>query len=118
MKQLKKDLDTVLKELKTLTRTAEGMVKKLDRLGKAKAAKKPKAKKTKDRVKKRAVPKKTKTTAIDTVFSIIKKSRKGVDAGTLKKKTGFDNKKVWNNINMLKVKGKIKSISRGVYVKI
>ncbi len=118
MKQLKKDLDTLLKELKTLTRKTEGMVKKidrLDRLGKAKAAKKPK---TKDRVKKRAVPKKTKTTAIDTVFSIIKKSRKGVDAGTLKKKTGFDNKKVWNNINMLKVKGKIKSISRGVYVKI
>jgi hypothetical protein len=115
MKQIKKDLDTVLKELKTLTRKTEGMVKKIDRLGKAKAAKKPK---TKDRVKKRTVPKKTKTTAIDTVFSIIKKSRKGVDAGTLKKKTGFDNKKVWNNINMLKVKGKIKSVSRGVYVKI
>jgi len=112
MKQLKKDLDTVLKELKTLTRKTEGMVKTLDRSGKAKAAKKSKSK---VRVKKMAVPKKTKTTAIDTVFSIIKKSRKGVDAGTLKKKTGFDNKKVWNNINMLKVKGKIKSVSRGVY---
>jgi len=115
MKQLKKDLDTLLKEFKTLTRKTEGMVKKLDMLGKAKAAKKPKAK---AKVQKKAVPKKTKTTAIDTVFSIIKKSRKGVDAGTLKKKTGFDNKKVWNNINMLKVKGKIKSVSRGVYVKI
>ena len=98
MKQLKKDLDTVLKELKTLTRKTEGLVKKLDRFGKAKAAKRPKAK---ARVKKRAVPKKTKKTAIDTVFSIIKKSRKGVDAGTLKKKTGFDDKKVWNNINIL-----------------
>jgi len=115
MKQLQKGLNAVLKELKALTRKTEGMVKKLDRLGKAKAAKKPKAK---VRVKKRAASKKTKTTAIDTVFSIIKKSRKGVDAGTLKKKTGFDNKKVWNNINMLKVIGKIKSVSRGVYVKI
>ncbi len=115
MKQLKKGLDTLLKELKTLIRKTEGMVKKLDRPGKAKTAKKPKAKAG---VKKRAVPKKAKTTAIDTVFSIIKKSRKGVDAGTLKKKTGFDNKKVWNNINMLKVKGKIKSVSRGVYVRI
>ena len=60
MKQIKKDLDTVLKELKTLTRKTEGMVKKIDRLGKAKAVKKPRAK---AKVKKRAVPKKIKTTA-------------------------------------------------------
>ena len=117
MKQFEKDLNAVLKELKALTRKTEGMVKKVDKLEKAKVPKKAKAKaKVKVKSAKKKIVKKA--TAIDTVFAIIKKSRKGVDAATLKKKTGFDNKKMWNNINMLKMKGKVKSISRGVYVKV
>ena len=112
MKQLQKDLNAVLKKLKALTRKTEGMVKKIE---KAKAPKKAKAK---ARVKIKAAKKKVgkKATAIDTVFAIIKKSRKGVNAATLKKKTGFEDKKIWNNVNTLKRKGKIKSAGRGVYV--
>ena len=114
MKELKKDLSAVLKELKALTRKAEGIEKKLSMLEKANVPKKAKAKPSKKKVAKKT----KKTTAIDTVFTIIKKSKKGVDAATLKKKTGFDDKKVWNNVNTLKRKGKIKSAGRGVYVKV
>ena len=112
MKQLKKDLKAVAKSLKQLTRKTDQMAKRLDKLAKVPAAKKPK----KRPAKRVAVKKRAKATAIDTVYSIIKKSKKGVNAATLKKKSGFENKKIWNNINMLKVKGKIKSVKRGVYV--
>jgi hypothetical protein len=88
------------------------MAKSLEKLEKTSAAKTPKA------GAKAAAKKPAKVTAIDTLFAIIKKSRKGVDAATLRKKTGFDNKKVWNHINILKMKGKIRSVERGVYVKI
>jgi type II secretory pathway predicted ATPase ExeA len=118
MKHLEKDLNAVLKELKELIRKTEGMVKIVGKLEKTKVPKKAKAK-ARPKVKTKAVKKRVakKATAIDTVFAIIKKSRKGVNAATLKKKTGFDDKKVWNNVNTLKRKGKIKSAGRGVYVK-
>jgi hypothetical protein len=121
MKQLKKDLKAVLKSLKTLTKKTEQMAKRLVKLEKAQASKKPRAKKPKARAKitkKNVAKKPAKATAIDTVFTIIKSSKKGVDPATLRKKTGFDKKKIWNNINMLKKKGKIKSVDRGVYVKV
>ena len=109
-----------MKELKALTRKTEGIEKKLSKLDKAKVPKKAKAK-AKIKVKpakKRITKKPAKATAIDTVFAIIKKSKKGVGAATLKKKTGFDNKKIYNVINSLKKKGKVKSIGQGVYVKV
>ncbi len=55
--------------------------------------------------------------AIDKIFAIISKSKKGVNTATLKKKTGFDNKKIYNVINRLKQQGKVKSAGLGVYVK-
>lgn len=121
MKQLKKDLNSAMKELRALTRKTEQMAKRLAKLEKSQASKKPRAKKSKARVKvnkKKVAKKPAKATAIDTVFAIIKSSKKGVDPTTLRKKTGFDKKKVWNNINVLKKKGKIKSVGRGVYVKV
>lgn len=114
MKQLRKALNSVLKELKALTRKTEAIEKKLVKFENAQTSKKTKAKAAKKKIPTK-IP--TKGTAIDTVFAIIKKSRKGVDTATLKKKTGFNDKKVWNNVNTLKRKGKIKSAGRGVYVK-
>ena len=111
MKQLKNELQAISKTLNQLTRKTEQMAKRLEKPEKA-AAKTAKA------GAKAAGKKPAKVTAIDTLFAIIKKSRKGVDAATLRKETGFDNKKVWNHINILKMKGKIRSIERGVYVKI
>ena len=116
MKQLKKDLQAISRTLNELTRKTEQMAKRLEKPEKADVAKTPKP--GAKGAGKKVVKKPAKATAIDTIFAIIKKSRKGVDAATLKKKTGFDNKKMWNNINMLKMKGKVKSISRGVYVKV
>jgi septal ring factor EnvC (AmiA/AmiB activator) len=120
MKQLEKDLNAVLKELKALTRKTEGIEKKLSKLEKTKAPKKAKAKaRVKVKPAKKKVAKKTKkATAIDTILGIISKSKKGVNTATLKKKTGFDNKKIHNVINRLKQQGKVKSAALGVYVKI
>jgi fibronectin type 3 domain-containing protein len=55
-------------------------------------------------------------TATDQVLKIINRSKKGVDTGTLMKKTGFDRKKVTNIIHRTFKAGKIKKTDRGVYV--
>jgi len=115
MKQLKKDLQAISRTLNELTRKTEQMAKRLEKFEKADAAKTPKV--GAKSAGKKVVTKPAKATAIDTIFAIIKKSRKGVDAATLRKETGFDHKKVWNHINILKMKGKIRSVKRGVYVK-
>ena len=131
MKQIKRDLQSVVKNLKSLMQKTEKIAKKLDKLEKAKPKPKPKARaKPKAKVavrvrpaKKRVVrkapaKKKAKVTAIDTVFKLIKGSKKGVNTATLKKKTGFSDKKIWNIINRLKKQGEIKSARKGVYVKV
>jgi hypothetical protein len=51
------------------------------------------------------------------VAKIIGRSRKGIDIPTLKKKTGFEERKLYNIIYRLKKEGKIQSISRGIYTK-
>ena len=55
-------------------------------------------------------------TATDKILKIIKRSKKGVDVPTLKKKTGFDDKKVRNIIFRASKEGKIKKSGRGIYV--
>ena len=89
------------------------MTKQLEKLDKAQAAMKPKAKAAK-----RAIAKKpTRVSASRTLLGIIKRSKKGVDTAALRKKTGFEEKKIWNVINSLKSRGIIKSGGRGLYVK-
>ncbi len=131
MKQINKDMQSVVKNLKSLMQKTEKIAKKLDKLEKSKPKpklkRKPKAtakvavrvRPVKKRVVRKApVKKKTKVTAIDTVFTIIKKSKRGVDTAALKKKTGFSDKKIWNIINRLKKQQEIKSARKGVYVKV
>jgi hypothetical protein len=127
MKNLKKDLQAVTKELKALTRKAEAMAKNVDKLEKAQATKKrkPKAKVTKKAsarkkvaAKKKAPAKKraAKPTATDQVVNVIKRSKKGVDAPTLMKKTGLADKTVRNILFRASKQRKIKRSGRGVYV--
>ena len=133
MKNLKKDLQAVTKGLKALTRKSEAMVKKVDKLEKAQPAKKRKAKakvtkkaparkkvaaKKKTVAKKKAPAKKraAKLTATDQVVNIIKRSKKGVDAPTLMKKTGLADKTVRNILFRAGKQRKIKRSGRGVYV--
>jgi len=123
MKKLKKDLQAVSKSLKTLTKQTERLTKAVAKLEKPQAAakRKPKAKAKTTRKavakKKGAAKKKTATlTATDQVLKIIKRSKKGVDAPTLMKKTGFEDKKIRNILFRSSKQGKIKKAGRGIYV--
>ena len=123
MKKLKKDLQAVSNSLKSLTKKTERLTKAVAKLEKAPAAakRKPKAKAKTTRKavakKKGAAKKKTATlTATDQVLKIIKRSKKGVDAPTLMKKTGFEDKKIRNILFRSSKQGKIKKAGRGIYV--
>ena len=52
---------------------------------------------------------------IEIVAGIIKKSKKGVGIATLKRKSGFDEKKIYSFVHRLKKQGRIKNVSWGVY---
>jgi len=127
MKKLKKNLQSVNKELKALVKKVDRLVVAVGKLEKAKAAKKPKAKAVKRKpvkktvakkvaVKKPAKKKATKT-VIDTVLTIIRRSKKGVNTAALMKKTGFNERQIHNNVYKLKKQGKVKSVGKGVYLK-
>ena len=127
MRKLKTDLEAILKAL-------NGLVQKVDKLqeqiGKeTKPTKKPKAKVAKKApikkvAVKKAAPKKATSkkakpaTAVDTVFAIIKRYKKGVGNAALMEKTGFNQKKISNLVFKLRKQGKIKSVAKGVYVKV
>jgi len=133
MKALKKDLQSVVKSLKLLTKQTEQIAKALGKIKTprpakkrpiAKAGKKTVTKKaskkavTKKATKKTSAKKAAPKTATDTVLSIIKRSKKGLNTAALEKKTNFDAIKVRNIIFRLKRQGKIKSKNRGIYVTI
>lgn len=122
MKALKKDLQSVVKSLKLLTKQTEQIAKALGKIETPRPAKKkPVVKSGKKTVTKKAsketsAKKATSKTATDSVLSIIKGSKKGLNTAALEKKTTFDAIKVRNIIFRLKRQGKIQSKSRGIYV--
>jgi cell division septum initiation protein DivIVA len=129
---------TIAQDLKALNKDIQSLGKTLDRLlkavekdtkSKAKPTKKIAAKKApaKRAPAKRAPAKKApaKTapakkaappTATDEILKIIKRSKKGVDAPTLIKKTGFNQKKVRNILFRTYKQGKIKRLEKGIYI--
>ena len=123
MKQLNRELQSVVKGLRSLTQKADKIAKRLEKLEKEKPGKKIGTKKVaaKKPVKKaggKTVAKKGKrVTATDTVLKLILNSKKGVDTATLKRKTGFEDPKIRVIIYRLKKQGEIKSERRGLYVK-
>ena len=126
MKNLKKDLQAVNKELKGLVKKIESMLKAVDRVEKAQSpkAKKAPAKRTskakaliKVAAKKAPAKKKpAKMTDADKVLNIIKRSKKGVTAQDLAKKTGFNAKKIANIVFKANKDGKIRIVSKGIYL--
>jgi len=121
MKNLKKNLQAVNRELKALAKEVDRAAVAVGKLEKpkAKVVKRKPVKKTvakKVAAKKRAA-KKTKLSVIDTVFGAIKRYKKGVSAAALMKETGFNERQIHNNVYKLKKQGKIKSVGRGVYLK-
>ena len=127
MKNLKMNLQSVNKELKALAKKVDKMVAAVGKLEKPKATKKPRVKAAKRKSVKKTVAKKvaakkpaakkTTKTAVDTILGIIKGYKRGVNTAALMKKTGFNKKKIYNNIGKLKKQGKIKSVGKGVYLK-
>jgi len=116
MKQIIKDLEVVNKELKALIRKSESIEKKIAKIEKA-STKKIKVK-VKPRATQKAVAKKAKKISIpNTVFGVMKRSKKSFDADTLTKKTGLRKQQVHDALHKLKKRGMIKSVGRGVYVK-
>ena len=124
---LKRDLQAVKRDIKALEKKLEKLLKAYEPMPKAKKAAKKKTVKKAKAVKKapakkapakKAVARKktTQVTATDKILRIIKRSKKGVDVPTLKKKTGFDDKKVRNIVFRASKEGKIKKFGRGIYV--
>ena len=58
-----------------------------------------------------------KGTVLGTVFDAIKRSKKGVAIEKIKEKSGFDGRQLSNALYKLTKQGKIKTVSRGVYIK-
>ena len=123
---LKKDLISLKKEFKVVEKKMGMLLKAVEKIGKAPkaAAKKAVTKKTtktkaikKAPAKKLAAKKATpQATATEQILGIVKRFKKGVDVPTLKKKTGFDDKKVRNIVFRASKEGKIKKSGRGIYV--
>jgi len=113
MKAMKKDLQSVVKGLKTLLKKTERIERKLEQVPVTKAGRgrHPIAAKAKS-------GRGGEGTAMVAVYNIIKKSRRGATTTQIREKTGFDDKKIWNAINRLKTQKKIKSARRGVYVSV
>lgn len=132
----KKELTALKRDFKALEKKMEKLLKAAGSAGqapKASKAKAAKAKPAKRATVKKAAAKKTavaktsakkastgkkagQTTATDQILKIIKRAKSGVDVPTLKKKTGFDDKKVRNIVFRAAKEGRIKKSGRGVYV--
>jgi membrane protein involved in colicin uptake len=56
-------------------------------------------------------------TMLDNIFVMISRSRNGITVEKLKKRTGLEARQVSNALYKLTKKGKIETLSRGVYVK-
>ena len=114
---------TIAQDLKALNKNIQVLGKTLDRLLKTvEKGEKPKAKPTKKataaKVPAKKAPAKKKAaqpTATDKILKIIRGSKKGVDAPTLVKKTGFNQKKVRNILFRTYKQGKIKRLDKGIY---
>ncbi len=112
MKNMKKELQAVKKDLNVLYMNIERLLKAIDK------PEKPKAKAVKAKTVKKTVPKKTsQPTDTDKIVNIIKRFKKGVDTGTLKKRTGFNDKKISNIVHRAFKAGKIKRVDKGIYIK-
>ena len=130
-----KELDTLIKTvadgLKSMAQGVEKLADKVEGISKSLAEEKPKAKAkpkrkatqkakkkgAKKSIQKAAPAKKKPMTAADTVLTIIRRSKKGVNTDALMKKTGYDRKKVANIIYKLKKQGNISNAGKGLYVK-
>lgn len=115
MKAIKKELQSVVRGLKNLIRKTERIERTLENL--------PVAKPKRGRPPVTIAPGKRpgargQGTAMEVVYAIIAKRKKGATTTEIREKTGYNNKQIWNAINRLKTRKKIRSARRGIYVAI
>ena len=120
---LKKDMQSLQREIKALGRKMEKLITAAGKVEKPKVAKKTTAKPVRVKTTKKAPAKKApakkgpaKLTATDQVLKIINGSKNGVNIKTLMEKTSFNKKKVTNILQRTYKMGKIKRVGKGVYV--
>jgi hypothetical protein len=120
---IKQDLKAITREIKALEKKMEKLIAAVEKsekpmTGKKTTAKSVKAKPTKKTPAKKAPAKKktARLTATDQVLKILKGRKRGVDASTLVKKTGFDLKKVRNILHRNYKLGRIRRVGKGIYV--
>jgi hypothetical protein len=138
--QLKKQLVTASKSLVNLSKQLEKISMHVDKMEAAGAAAKTKSAvkkksvaKKKPAVKKKSVAKKKPAvlkkagvkkpaaakgvTVLGSVFDSIKRSKKGISIEKIKEKVGFGGRQLSNALYKLTKQDKIKTVSRGVYIK-
>ena len=120
---LKKDLQSLQKEIKALGKSIDKLIAAAEKVEKPKVAKKATAKSVKAETTKKAPSKKApakkksvQMTATDQVLGIIERSKKGINIKTLMEKTSFNQKKVTNILQRTFKQGKIKRVGKGIYV--
>lgn len=107
-------------ELKAVSRSLAALSKKVEKLTQQAAKAKPAPKAAPAS---KAAAKKTKTaaaggkTVLDTVYDVIKRTKKGVAVAQLKLKTDLDARQLSNALYKLSKKGQVYAKSRGLYVK-
>ena len=116
MKRLPRQLKTISKSLATLSKQVEKIAEQIENLQPASKMA------ATGRSGVRAAGMRTDVTArgksvLDTVFDVIKRSRKGVTIPQLKEKTSLDARQLSNALYKLSKKGQIFAKSRGQYVK-
>ena len=113
---IKKELTALQKDITDIGKRVEKLLKAIEKSGKTKVVKAPKAKPAKKAPKAPAKKKAVKVSATDLVLKIVNRSKKGVDTATLMKKTGFNQKKVTNILQRTYKQGRIKRVDKGIYV--
>jgi predicted Rossmann fold nucleotide-binding protein DprA/Smf involved in DNA uptake len=104
--QIQKELAKISKDLVKMSKRVEKLSASMPkRKGRAQKATMPRS----------SAPTKVKKSGTQRVLTLINRSRDGVDARTLIKKTGFQDKKIRNIIFKAQKEGKIERVERGVY---
>ena len=113
MKKLQSELKAISKSLAALTQKVEKLAQQATQTQPAKkAVPAPKA----PAPKKQAVAAGGKT-VLDSVYDVIKRTKKGVTVAQLKQKTNLDARQLSNALYKLAKKGQVYAKSRGLYVK-
>ena len=104
--KIQKELVKISKDLEKMSRQIQKLTSFItNEKGRAQKASMPKP----------VAPNKGKKSGTQTVLDMVRKSPKGIDAGTLIKKTGFEDKKIRNILFKALTDGKIERVGRGVY---